>query len=156
MSKILKNNTASNQVIIDVGQTVPASGQLTIQPTDYLLYAASNNVITLIGNGTLTVNDGSDDLSINDGTKLIQGIFPNPVGISGPNGTQVGIDKDRLKTTNILADDNEGRVAVTNFSELRTVERIIDVEAKFYYNINTITLKNDHQNGGSANEQDNR
>ena len=43
MSKILKNNTASPVNITDVGQIVPASGQLTIQPTDYLLYADSDN-----------------------------------------------------------------------------------------------------------------
>ena len=80
MSKILKNNTASDVIISDTGQTVPASGQLTIQTGDYLLYAGSDDVVTLVGNSTLTVNDGSDDLSINDGIKLIQGIFPNPVG----------------------------------------------------------------------------
>lgn len=88
MSKILKNNTASPVSISDVGQVVPASGQLVIQPQDYWLYAASDNVITLISDlavsptvSTLTVNDGSFDLTINDGAKLIQGIFPNPVRI---------------------------------------------------------------------------
>ena len=88
MSKILINNTASPVTIADVGQTVPASGMLTIQPQDYWLYAASSNVITLISDlavgpttNTLTVNDGSFDLSIADGTRLIQHIFPNPVRI---------------------------------------------------------------------------
>ena len=88
MSKILINNTASPVSIDDVGQVVPASGQLTIQPQDYWLYAASDNVITLISDlavgpstSTLTVNDGSFDLSINDGAKLIQHIFPTPVRV---------------------------------------------------------------------------
>ena len=98
MSKILKNLTASPVVIADVGQTIPASSQLTINPQDYLLYAASDDVIILVGNSTLVVNDGSSDLSISDGAKLIQGIFPNPVGIKGgSDGSQVGNVGDRLK-----------------------------------------------------------
>jgi hypothetical protein len=83
MAKILINNTASPVTIADVGQTVPASSQLSIAPQDYLLYAASSNVITLISDlsvgpttSTLTVNDGSDNLNISDGVDLIKGLFP--------------------------------------------------------------------------------
>jgi len=76
MSKILKNNTASPVLIPDVGQTVPASGQLVISPTLYSLYAASSNTVTFIGNATLTVNDGSSDLGISSGVDLIKGLFP--------------------------------------------------------------------------------
>ena len=82
MSKILKNNTASAVLIDDVGQTVPASGQLTINPQDDLLFAASSDVITLIGDSTLTVNDGANDLSISDGTDLIKGAFPSKIQIT--------------------------------------------------------------------------
>jgi hypothetical protein len=100
VSKILKNQTASPVNISDVGQIVPASGQLTVQPQDYWLYAASDDVITFIGDSTLVVNDGTVDLSINDGAKLIQGIFPNPVGIAaGDDGTPIGHVGDKLKVT---------------------------------------------------------
>lgn len=81
MSKILKNTTGSDVAIADVGQTVPASSQITITPQDYLLYADSSDTVTLVGAGTLVVNDGSVDLSIADGMKLIQGIFPSSVKI---------------------------------------------------------------------------
>ena len=116
MSKILKNNTASPVNIVDVGQIVPASSQITVQPQDYWLYAASSDVITFIGDSTLTVNDGSFDLSINDGTKLIGHIFPNPVGIaSGVDGVPIGHVGDRLKvimTDNKQAFDTGGGVVV--------------------------------------------
>ena len=47
MSKILKNTTGSGISIEDTGITIPASpGQYTIPPQDYLLWSASNNVIT--------------------------------------------------------------------------------------------------------------
>lgn len=98
MSKILINNTASAVNISDVGQVVPASGQLTINPPDYLLYADSSDVVTLVGNGTLTVNDGSSNLSISDGIDLIKGIFPSAVNIEGStDSTKIGNVGDRLK-----------------------------------------------------------
>ena len=79
MSKILKNQTASIVTVDDIGIQVPASGQTTIQTTDYLLAAGSSDLVTLIGNGTLVVNDGSTDLSITDGVDLIKGLFPKEI-----------------------------------------------------------------------------
>lgn len=88
MAKILINTTINNVIISDVGQTVPASGQLTIVPTDFALYADSSDVITFIGDGTLIVNDGSFNLSISDGVSLIKGLFPTTIGIPGDPGPQ--------------------------------------------------------------------
>ena len=107
MSKIVKNNTASPILINDVGVTIPASGQYTIPPIDYLLWAGSGDIIVEIGNSNVTVNDGSNDLGISDGTDLIKGLFPNPIGIQGSDGTQIGNTGDRLKTeTEIVLQEN--------------------------------------------------
>ncbi len=84
--RVLKNNTASPVNISDVGQTVPASGQLVINPIDYGKYEGSSDVIGFISDlavgpttSTLTVSDGTFDLSINEGTRLIQGGFSRPI-----------------------------------------------------------------------------
>lgn len=84
--RILKNNTGSAVPIGDVGQSVPASGQLVIAPQDYGKYEGSSDVITLISDlavnpttSTLTVNDGTFDLGISEGTRLIQGGFSRPI-----------------------------------------------------------------------------
>ena len=89
-AKILKNNTGSPVLITDTGVTVPASGQYTILTTEDFVFAASNDVIILISDqsvspsvSTLTVNDGTDDLGIAEGTSLIQGFFPKRVQIIG-------------------------------------------------------------------------
>lgn len=63
MAKILKNTTASPVTLADVGQTIPASGQITIDPSDYDKYAGSADVIVKIDDGTLILNDGIQDLS---------------------------------------------------------------------------------------------
>ena len=100
MSKILKNNTASPQLVSDVGVTVAASSQYTIPAQDYLLWAASSNVITKIGDSTFTVNDGSVDLSISDGTDLIKGLWPKKVRLEGAtDSTLIGNVGDAIKIT---------------------------------------------------------
>jgi hypothetical protein len=75
MSKILKNNTASDILITDTGVNLLASSSYTIPSTDYPLWAASSDVVTYIGNGNITVNDGSYDLSKAEGIGLVQGSF---------------------------------------------------------------------------------
>jgi hypothetical protein len=87
MSKIVKNTTGSDYDVNDVGVTITASGQYTIQPQDYLLWAASDDIITGIGSGDLVVNDGSSDLSISDGTDLIKGIFPSSISINNTSSS---------------------------------------------------------------------
>jgi hypothetical protein len=74
--KILKNQTASPILITDTGVTVPASpSTYTVQAADYYLWAASSDIITRIGAGTIIVNDGTFDLSKADGVALLQGNF---------------------------------------------------------------------------------
>jgi hypothetical protein len=75
MAKILKNTTGSNIVISDVGVTLPASSDTTITPTDYLLWASSDDIIVHVGTGDVIVNDGTNDLSPSQGISLLQGNF---------------------------------------------------------------------------------
>jgi len=75
MSKILKNTTGSPISISDVGVSIPANSQYTIQSQDYLIWAASSDVITFIGSGSIIVNDGSQDLEKALGTSLLQGNY---------------------------------------------------------------------------------
>jgi len=112
MSKILKNTTASPVDITDVGVTIPASGQITVEAVDDLLFKGSSDVVTLIGNGTVVVNDGTSDLSITDGIDLIKGIFPSEIGIEG-----VSLVDGRLPTFSTFpkqATDAFGRVRNSN------------------------------------------
>ncbi len=97
MAKILSNTTNSSVSISDTGITISANSDYTIPSQDYMIWAASSDAVTKIGDGTLVVNDGSADLSISDGVDLIKGIFPtrmkvtdgtNDVDIIDDNGTK--------------------------------------------------------------------
>ena len=66
MSKILKNTTGSVIDIDTLGLQIPASGQITINPPDYLLLSEADTISELspqITSGDIVVNDGSGDLS---------------------------------------------------------------------------------------------
>ena len=91
MTKILKNTSVSAATVGDTGVTIAGSGQYTIPSQDYLLWGASSNVVTFIGAGTLVVNDGSVDLSINAGTSLIQGNYPTSILSRTQDGVGVAI-----------------------------------------------------------------
>jgi hypothetical protein len=69
--KILKNNTAANILINDTGISIPALGSYTIQITEYLLWAASADVISKINSGNITVNDGVSNLNTTEGLSYI-------------------------------------------------------------------------------------
>ena len=71
----------SDFVITDTGQTVPAEGELVIDPANYSLYSRSDDVITALASSELGYNDGSSDLSLADATRHLQGSFPKDLTI---------------------------------------------------------------------------
>ncbi len=75
--KKFKRNVASDFFITDMGITVPASGELIIDPTAYSQLVNSSDSITAVVNGDLVFNDGSNDITnIALATSIIQGGTP--------------------------------------------------------------------------------
>jgi len=73
VSKILKNQTLSAIFIADTGITVPASpATYTIPAEDWLIWAASSDIITEVGAGNIVVSDSLNDLNISDGIDLLK------------------------------------------------------------------------------------
>lgn len=110
--RILKNNTASPVVINDTGDTIPASGQLTINPLDYGKYEGSSDVLGPLTDqsqsptvSTLTANDGTFDLGLSEGVRLIQGGFSRPIA-DGSDPT--------IKANVYLRSDGKYALAVDN------------------------------------------
>lgn len=113
MSKILKNTTASDIFVADVGINISANSDYTIPYTDSLLWASSSNAVTYIGNGDIVVNDGTNDLSITDGIDLIKGIFPKEVGIIYEGNKAIVDETGALKTTAVLESDPNNPATVS-------------------------------------------
>lgn len=75
MSKILKNITGSAIDLDNLGLTIAASSQITINEEDYLLLGSSQSVselTTFINSGDIVVNDGVGDLDSVNGLAFIQ------------------------------------------------------------------------------------
>lgn len=73
MAKQLKNQTISPITLSDLGLSIPASpATFTINPNEFPLFAASNDLATQVTNGNIKVNDGYDDLDPTTGLKHIQ------------------------------------------------------------------------------------
>ena len=78
--KILKNTTGSPIELVQVGITIPASGQVVIEPGQYYLFAneigqSPNSALdNHILNGTIVVNDGTLDLTVANGIDLDRAI----------------------------------------------------------------------------------
>lgn len=75
MAKILNNNTAGVISIADAATDIPVEGY-TIPDSKYARFAASSDVITSLAAGDLTLNDGSQDLSLVNATVSLQCGFP--------------------------------------------------------------------------------
>jgi len=95
MAKILKNNTASDIFLSDVGQIVPASGQLVVDPSDYDKYAQSTDTESELLAENLTLNNGLDDLPIDEALNLIRGIYP------------VNFSYSKIRTRRDIEDDQQ-------------------------------------------------
>ena len=70
---IAKNNTASDIEIKDLGITIPASNQLNLTDLfDYIEIVESDELKTYVNNAEITINDGDQDLNVQDGLMHIQ------------------------------------------------------------------------------------
>jgi hypothetical protein len=84
--RIAKNNTDSDITLTDLGaKIIPASGQIDLAEEFTLeQLSISEDLTEQIGNGNLTINDGSKDLEIADGIDIIRRIISrNPKSEDG-------------------------------------------------------------------------
>lgn len=92
---VLKNNTAVDVTIDDMGIIIPASSSDTFTSAEYIRrIAASQSVRDLLDAATLTANDGTADLTPADAKTYFStlwtrvGYDSNPTGIGGVTGPQ--------------------------------------------------------------------
>lgn len=74
MDKIIKNTTVTDIDVASTGATVPASGQITIDRSNYNLWATEDTiteVTTAVNAGDLVVNNGDNDLNAADGLEYL-------------------------------------------------------------------------------------
>ena len=114
MAKILKNTTLSDIELDFLGVTVPASGQLTIDPEDYLDLGtddSTNEIDPFITSGDIVVNDGTNDLGITAGQNFIR--FPDNAPNIRYDNTISGLISTDVKNA---IDELAGTVTVDEFA----------------------------------------
>jgi len=73
--KILKNTTLVDIELRQIGQTIPAESQSTINIEDYIILASNDSVAEidpLIVSGDIIINDGTNDLNVIIGKAYIR------------------------------------------------------------------------------------
>lgn len=127
MTKILKNQTGSAILISDTGVSIPASpSTYTVVPMDYPLWAASSDIITYIGNGSIIVNDGSFDLSKADSVAAIQGNFKQTDFISDlKNNNRLKVETIQTGGTNIQVSSDDQTSGYLEQKVIGTTNKIV-------------------------------
>lgn len=107
MAKIVKNTTGSDIEIKDTGNTIPASGQITLNASEFILFAESTDIDPHIDSGDIVINDGTIDLPIAEAKVYIkmdcsEGECPDHrmVGVVYAAGTTDIISVEYLATNN--------------------------------------------------------
>lgn len=86
---LIKNNTAGELFIADVGTNIPASGQVLVNDIRTLLaFAQSESLRGLVIANTVTLNDGSSDLSQAQAEQFLQSLWSSagtsPIPLAPP------------------------------------------------------------------------
>lgn len=132
IDKIIKNNTASKVDIGDAGARVAASGQYTVPPELFPLFANSANsgdLETLITAGTLTINNGITDLPVELGIAHMRSTIYE--GIGSPS-IVTGVTCDPSVAVGDIVKLNASGVAESAIASAEASSRVIGlVESKF-------------------------
>ena len=109
--KILKNTTAVD-IVLDLGITVLANESRQIYSQDYINLTTETSLEqldVLIGIGTIIVNDGTNDLSIEAGKAYIR--FPDQALGIRYNNTSTGIEatnvQDAIDSASTMFDEDK-------------------------------------------------
>lgn len=163
MAKIVKNNTASPLEIADTGVTIAANGQHTITSGESYLWTASNDLVTALGAGNATINDGTYDLSNSDGLDLIKGIFQKNRIIGDTDGSLIGNVGDKIKTHTTLDPASAHPVTlkptsglVDAFGRLRVSNPYSIFDNNFPIDKNPLIFTELTANGGTATHDTNK
>jgi hypothetical protein len=135
MAKWIKNNSGGDKTW--VGQLITNGSYYEIQDIEENAWRSNSQLLTDIGNSIAIVakdNSGSNDITdVNLAINYLKGILPNPIGLQGSSGTQIGSIGDELK---VCANFNNG--AMDAFGRLRNSEINVIFEAAFSHDKNDL------------------
>jgi hypothetical protein len=146
---VLKNNTASNVFVTDVGVTVPASSSDTYTTMSLLqAMGASFSLRSLITAGTLTANDGVSDLTTVAAFEYLTGLWSETGtsdGVKRFGSIRVPIDSVAANVTLGTSDDVQ-LVDASGAARTVNLPTAVGIPGRRYFvkkidsTVNTVTL----------------
>lgn len=116
MSKILKNTTVADIELDALGYTIPASGQVDFDVTEFQLLASDDviaEVTPFLTSGDIVVNDGVQDLTLAEGLRYLT--WPEKVQVR-QSGTNKLLYADKLNFIGPIVTDAGSGQADVDFS----------------------------------------
>lgn len=151
---IAKNTTGSSVLIEDLGIEVDAAGQLDLSELfDFEDISNSDDLKSLVSNGTLIINDGASDLSISDGLDQIyhQTVYEDSFE-DGGSGSLTELTSVQIRRTTGLAlttswqditfdtTDIENNIALLEHSDV-DLDRILIKSTGHYFLYYSFTVR---------------
>ena len=132
-------NTTSDPIDLDIGETIPANSQVTINPENYIDYANSADALRYLGCGSLVVNDGESNLDMVQGTRCLLGGFSGKLQLIDSLVSADGIKID-VGTASIVGPQGEpGPVSIFG-SQYHYAESLIESNTDSISSVNKLTL----------------
>ena len=111
MIKLLKNVSASGILINDTGVHIDSGENYLIPPTDYLLWASSNDYQSFVASGDIVVNNGTVDLAAGNGVRFIEYADRSKIQVGGVDVTQVATTLNFTGAVTVT-DNGDGKATV--------------------------------------------
>jgi hypothetical protein len=125
MQKIIRNTTLSGILVQDTGVHIDSGESYTIDTQTYLLWANSIDIVGYINSGDLVVNNGTVDLTINDGIRFLQYADRLDISLNGTTLNRVTASLDFQGSVSVSSDNNgKAIVNVTAGSALPSLREV--------------------------------
>ena len=142
MNKILKNTTNFSVFVGDTGISIPANSSYDITESELLLWVSSSDILSLISNGTIVVNNGSSDLSSNDGIRFLQ--YPDRLTVKVNDNDTVNVTTDLNFTGNVTVTDNgDGKATINVGTGASTPDPILREVTAVHYPFGLVNITSD-------------
>jgi hypothetical protein len=126
MKKIIKNTTNTGILVQDTGTYIDANSSYEIDNQTYLLWAASESIISLIQSGDVVVNNGNTDLSAIEAIKFLE--YPDRITVKANSTTATRVTTELNFTGDVAVSGSSDGIANINIGVFNVLREVVLVQ----------------------------